>query len=157
MKPLIVLISFILISCGFSPIDSSKKEPFEVFIFYEETLLNNQFISEMRKKGGFLNFQFSDSRDADIKITILEHTITKYTGATDRNFFAATGTMDYEISMQISNSSKSREFNFRSSEIFPYDTNKILSNEKKMEELQLMFFFEAQNQLRNFLYLYFND
>ena len=104
MKPLVVLISFILISCGFSPIDSSKKEPFEVFIFYEETLLNNQFISEMRKKGGFLNFQFSDSRDADIKITILEHTITKYTGATDRNFFAATGTMDYEISMQISNS-----------------------------------------------------
>ena len=157
MKLLIVLISFILVSCGFSPIDSSKKEPFEVFIFYEETLLNNQFINEMRRKSGFLNFQFSDSEDADLKIKILEHTITKYTGATDRNFFAATGTIDYEISMQISRSGKNKEFNFRSSEIFPYDTNKILSNEKKMEELQLMFFFEAQNQLKNFLFLYFDE
>ena len=128
MKLLIVLISFILVSCGFSPIDSSKKEPFEVFIFYDETLLNNQFINEMRKKRGFLNFQFSDSEDADLNITILEHKITKYTGATDRNFFAATGTMDYEISMQISKSGKNKEFNFSSSEIFPYDTGKFPKN-----------------------------
>ena len=111
----------------------------------------------MRKKSSFLNFQFSNSKDADLNIRILEHTITKYTGAKDRNFFAATGTIDYEISMQISKLGKSEEFNFRSSEIFPYDTNKILSNEKKMEDLQVMFFFEAQNQLKNFLYLYFYD
>ena len=111
----------------------------------------------MRKKSSFLNFQFSNSKDADLNIRILEHTITKYTGAKDRNFFAATGTIDYEISMQISKLGKSEEFNFRSSEIFPYDTNKILSNEKKMEDLEVMFFFEAQNQLKNFLYLYFYE
>ena len=102
MKFLIVLISFILFSCGFSPIDSSKRKPFEVFISYDDTLLNNQFVNEMRKKGSFLNFQFSNSKDADLNIRILEHTITKYTGAKDRNFFAATGTIDYEISMPVS-------------------------------------------------------
>ena len=127
------------------------------FISYDDTLLNSQFVNEMRKKSSFLNFQFSNSKDADLNIRILEHTITKYIGAKDRNFFAATGTIDYEISMQISKLGKSEEFNFRSSEIFPYDTNKILSNEKKMEDLQVMFFFEAQNQLKNFLYLYFYE
>jgi hypothetical protein len=59
--------------------------------------------------------------------------------------------------MKISKKNKNKEFVFSSSESFPYDTNKILSNEKKMEALQNMFFLEVQNQLRIFLNLYFND
>jgi|TARA_B100001094_G_scaffold10424_3_gene9317 hypothetical protein len=157
MKYLLTFIFFFISSCGFAPLDNSKTEVTKVFMIYQDNLLNNQFINEIKRKRGFLNLQLTDSESAEIKIEIIEHKIDKYTGATDRNFFSATGNLDYEILMKISKKNKNKEFVFSSSESFPYDTNKILSNEKKMEALQNMFFLEVQNQLRIFLNLYFND
>ena len=156
MKTLLFFISFTLISCGFAPINNASNESKDVFISFEDNLLNNKFIKNIERNSKFLNLSLTNSNEADIHIEILDHRISKYTGATDRNFFSATGVIEYEITMIINKSNKSREFSFTSSENFPYDTNKILSNEKKIEELETMFFFEAQNQLKNFLYLYFN-
>ena len=159
MKTLLFFISFTLISCGFAPINNVSNESKDVFISFEDNLLNNKFIKNIERNSKFLNLSLTNSNEAEINIEILDHRISKYTGATDRNFFSATGVIEYEITMIINKSNKSKEFkefNFSSSENFPYDTNKILSNEKKIEELETMFFFEAQNQLKNFLYLYFN-
>ena len=156
MKTLLFFISFTLISCGFAPINNASNESKDVFISFEDNLLNNKFIKNIERNSKFLNLSLTNSNEADINIEILDHRISKYTGATDRNFFSATGVIEYEITMIINKSNKSKEFNFSSSENFPCDTNKILSNEKKIEELETMFFFEAQNQLKNFLYLYFN-
>ena len=156
MKALLFFISFTFISCGFAPINNASNESKDVFISFKDNLLNNKFIKNIERNSKFLNLSLTNSKEAEIKIEILDHRISKYTGATDRNFFSATGIIEYEISMIISKSNKSKRFNFTSSENFPYDTNKILSNEKKIEELEKMFFFEAQNQLKNFLYIYFN-
>ena len=156
MKALLFFISFTFISCGFAPINNASNESKDIFISFEDNLLNNKFIKNIERNSKFLNLSLTNSKEAEIKIEILDHRISKYTGATDRNFFSATGIIEYEISMIISKSNKSKRFNFTSSENFPYDTNKILSNEKKIEELEKMFFFEAQNQLKNFLYIYFN-
>ena len=156
MKALLFFISFTFISCGFAPINNASNESKDVFISFKENLLNNKFIKNIERNSKFLNLSLTNSNEAEINIEILDHRISKYTGATDRNFFSATGIIEYEISIIISKSNKSKRFNFTSSENFPYDTNKILSNEKKIEELEKMFFFEAQNQLKNFLYIYFN-
>ena len=156
MKALLFFVSFAFISCGFAPINNESNNSKDIFISFKDNLLNNKFIKNIERNSKFFNLSLTNSNEADINIEILNHRISKYTGATDRNFFSATGIIEYEITMMISKSNKSREFSFTSSENFPYDTNKILSNEKKIEELEMMFFFEAQNQLKNFLYLYLN-
>ena len=156
MKALLFFVSFAFISCGFAPINNESNNSKDIFISFKDNLLNNKFIKNIERNSKFFNLSLTNSNEADINIEILNHRISKYTGATDRNFFSATGIIEYEITMMISKSNESREFSFTSSENFPYDTNKILSNEKKIEELEMMFFFEAQNQLKNFLYLYFN-
>ena len=156
MKALLFFVSFVFISCGFAPINKENNNSKDIFISFKDNLLNNKFIKNIERNSKFFNLSLTNSNEADINIEILNNRISKYTGASDRNFFSATGIIEYEITMMISKSNKSKEFNFTSSENFPYDTNKILSNEKKIEELEMMFFFEAQNQLKNFLYLYFN-
>lgn len=157
MKALLFFVSFAFISCGFAPINNESNNSKDIFISFKDNLLNNKFIKNIERNSKFFNLSLTNSNEADINIEILNHRISKYTGATDRNFFSATGIIEYEITMMISKSNKSREFSFTSSENFPYDTNKILSNEKKIEELEMMFFFEAQNQLKNFLFLYFDE
>ena len=157
MKTLLFFISFTLISCGFAPINNVSNESKDVFISFEDNLLNNKFIKNIERNSKFLNLSLTNSNEAEINIEIINHSILQYAGATDRNFFSATGIIDYEINMRVSKSTKSKVFSFNSSENFPYDTNKILSNEKKIEELETMFFFEAQNQLKNFLFLYFDE
>ena len=132
MKTLLFFISFTLVSCGFAPINNASDESKDVFISFEDNLLNNKFIKNIKRNSKFLNLSLTNSNEAEINIEILDHRISKYTGATDRNFFSATGVIEYEITMIINKSNKSKEFNFSSSENFPYDTNKILSNEKKI-------------------------
>mgnify|MGYP006232198601 FL=1 len=127
MKTLLFFISFTLISCGFAPINNASNESKDVFISFEDNLLNNKFIKNIERNSKFLNLSLTNSNEAEINIEILDHRISKYTGATDRNFFSATGVIEYEITMIINKSNKSKEFNFSSSENFPYDTNKILS------------------------------
>ena len=157
MKALLFFVSFAFISCGFAPINNESNNSKDIFISFKDNLLNNKFIKNIERNSKFLNLSLTNSNEAEINIEIINHTILKYAGATDRNFFSATGIIDYEINMRVSKSTKSKVFSFNSSENFPYDTNKILSNEKKIDELETMFFFEAQNQLKNFLFLYFNE
>lgn len=156
MKYFFVFLLF-LSSCGFSPVSDLNKEEKEVFISYDDTLLNNRFVSEIKRKQAFLNLKLSNSKDAKINIEILNHKILRYSGSRDRDFFSATGNIEYEISMKISKLNKSKNFNFSSSQTFPYDINKILSNEEKTDEIEEMFFLGAQTQLINFLNLYFNE
>lgn len=157
MKALLFFIILSFLSCGFAPINNTNYDSKKIYFTFQDNFLNNKFFKNLERNSKFLNLSLTNSNEAEINIEIINHTILKYAGATDRNFFSATGIIDYEINMRVSKSTKSKVFSFNSSENFPYDTNKILSNEKKIEELETMFFFEAQNQLKNFLFLYFNE
>ncbi len=147
----------LLSSCGFAPISDLGEKGKEIYISYDSTLLNNKFVNEIRKKQSFLSLKLLNTKEAKINIEILDHKISRYTGSRDREFFSATENIEYEISMKITKFNKSKNFNFSSSQILPYDKNKILSNEQKTEEIQQMFFLGAQTQLVNFLNLYFNE
>ena len=73
MKYLLTFIFFFISSCGFAPLDNSKTEVTKVFIIYQDNLLNNQFVNEIKRKRGFLNLQLTDSESAEIKIEIAEN------------------------------------------------------------------------------------
>lgn len=157
MKAFLFFILLSFLSCGFAPINNSNYDSKKIYFTFKDNFLNNKFFKNLERNSKFLNLELTNSNEAEINIEIMNHTILKFAGATDSNFFSATGVIEYELNMKVSKSNKSKMFSFNSSENFPYDTNKILSNEKKIEELETMFFFEAQNQLKNFLFLYFDE
>ena len=92
-------------------------------------------------------------KEADLKIEIINHRIGKFLGASDQNFFSAIGNLDYELEIKITEleSNSSEIFRLFTSENYAYDTNSILSNEKKIDEIKETFFMEAISQLSYFL------
>ena len=66
--------------------------------------------------------------------------------ATDENFFPAVGSLDYQLDFVLKNGSKEEFIEFFASENFAYDTDSILSNEQKIEEIKKNFFYQALNE-----------
>ena len=87
--------------------------------------------------------------DADFVIEISNHRLGKFLEATDENFFPALVSLDYQVKLIISdmNADSIHEIPIFTSENFSYDTESILSNEKRANEIKLDFFSEAVNEL----------
>jgi outer membrane lipopolysaccharide assembly protein LptE/RlpB len=153
MKILKILIIVVLTSCGFSPINNSDMKVKNVSISFSDNPLNKFFYGEIRKNRNLLKFNFTSLKEADLEIEIINHRIGKFLGASDQNFFSATGNLDYELEIKITEleSNTSEIFKLFTSENYAYDTNSILSNEKKIDEIKETFFMQAISQLSIFL------
>ena len=57
------------------------------------------------------------------------------------------GKLDYQFDFYLKTNSKSEFIEFFANEDFAYDTDSILSNEQKIEEIKINFFQEALNEL----------
>ena len=153
MKRLILFIVFTLTSCGFSPINNSDNQIRSVAIEFSNNPLNNYFFNEIKKNRNLLKFDFVTSNEADLIIEITNHRIGKFLGAGDQNFISAKGNLEYELGMKITDTEKNESESFKlfTSENYAYDTDSILSNEKKIDEIKTTFFMQAISQLSFFL------
>ena len=153
MKRLILFITFSLASCGFSPVNNLDTQIRNVSIEFSENPLNNYLFNEIKKNRNLLKFNFVTANEAYLKIEITNHRIGKFLGAEDQDFFSATGNLDYELEMRITDTKKNQSEYFKlfTSENYAYDTNSILSNEKKIDEIKITFFMQAISQLSFFL------
>ena len=141
------IILFILLSCGYSPVNNLEKEPLNVFVSFKNNPLNQSLLSEIRKRSSFLNLRLSSQENADVEIEITNHRIGKFLNTTDENFFPAVGTLDYQLDFYLKNNSNKEFIEFFTSENFAYDTDSILSNEQKIEEIKINFFKQALNEI----------
>ena len=141
------IILFILLGCGYSPVNNLEKEPLNVFVSFKNNPLNQSLLSEIRKSSSFLNLRLSSQENADVEIEITNHRIGKFLNTTDENFFPAVGTLDYQLDFYLKNNSNKEFIEFFTSENFAYDTDSILSNEKKIEEIKINFFKQALNEI----------
>ena len=91
------IILFILLGCGYSPVNNLEKEPLNVFVSFKNNPLNQSLLSEIRKSSSFLNLRLSSQENADVEIEITNHRIGKFLNTTDENFFPAVGTLDYQL------------------------------------------------------------
>ena len=93
----------------------------------------------------------NESNDELLKIhfsfKIVNHRIGKFLKVTDKNFFPAVGTLDYQFDFYLKTNSKSEFIEFFVNEDFAYDTDSILSNEQKIEEIKMNFFQQALIEL----------
>ena len=143
MKLYLPILFFILLSCGYSPVNNQEEEPLNVFFSFKNNPLNKSLISEIRKNSSFLNLRLTSSENADVEIEITNHRIGKFLNTTDENFFPAVGTLDYQLDFYLKNNLKKEFVEFFTNETFAYDINSILSNEQKGEEIKINFFKQA--------------
>ena len=141
------IILFILLGCGYSPVNNLEKEPLNVFVSFKNNPLNQSLLSEIRKSNSFLNLRLSSQENADVEIEITNHRIGKFLNTTDENFFPAVGTLDYQLDFYLKNNSNKEFIEFFTNENFAYDTDSILSNEQKIEEIKINFFKQALNEI----------
>ncbi len=141
------IILFILLGCGYSPVNNLEKEPLNVFVSFKNNPLNQSLLSEIRKSSLFLNLRLSSQENADVEIEITNHRIGKFLNTTDENFFPAVGTLDYQLDFYLKNNSNKEFIEFFTNENFAYDTDSILSNEQKIEEIKINFFKQALNEI----------
>ena len=141
------IILFILLGCGYSPVNNLEKEPLNVFVSFKNNPLNQSILSEIRKSSSFLNLRLSSQEISDVEIEITNHRIGKFLNSTDENFFPAVGTLDYQLDFYLKNNSNKEFIEFFTNENFAYDTDSILSNEQKIEEIKINFFKQALNEI----------
>ena len=141
------IILFILLGCGYSPVNNLEKEPLKVFVSFKNNPLNQSLLSEIRKSSSFLNLRLSSQENADVEIEITNHRIGKFLNTTDENFFPAVGTLDYQLDFYLKDNSNKEFIEFFTNENFAYDTDSILSNEQKIEEIKINFFKQALNEI----------
>ena len=147
MKLYLSLILFILLSCGYSPVNESRDELLSVHFSFKNNPLNQSLLAEIKKNTPFLNLELSSSVDADLEVEIINHRIGKFLNTTDKNFFPAVGTLDYQFDFYLKTNAKSEFIEFFANEDFAYDTDSILSNEQKIEEIKINFFQQALVEL----------
>ena len=147
MKLYLSLIFFILSSCGYSPVNESRDELLSVHFSFKNNPLNQSLLAEIKKNTPFLNLELSSSVDADLEVEIINHRIGKFLNTTDKNFFPAVGTLDYQFDFYLKTNAKSEFVEFFANEDFAYDTDSILSNEQKIEEIKINFFQQALVEL----------
>jgi len=141
------LLLFILFSCGYSPVNESEEDALKIYFSFKNNPLNQSLLVEIKKNTSFLNLEISSLDEADLEIEIVNHRIGKFLNATDKKFFPAVGKLDYQFDFYLKTNSKSEFIEFFANEDFAYDTDSILSNEQKIEEIKINFFQQALNEL----------
>ncbi len=146
MRLKIFLLLFLLVSCGYSPVLEKNEKRMMIFFSYKNNPLNQDFMSEIKKSSSMMNIEISNSSEADLELEIINHRIGKFLSATDENFFPAVGSLDYQLDFILKSGSKEEFIEFFATENFAYDTDSILSNEQKIEEIKKNFFYQALNE-----------
>ena len=99
MKAFLFFILLSFLSCGFAPINNSNYDSKKIYFTFKDNFLNNKFFKNLERNSKFLNLELTNSNEAEINIEIMNHTILKFAGATDSNFFSATGVIEYELNI----------------------------------------------------------
>ena len=93
--------------------------------------------------------EVQNKESASYVVKISDHRLGKFLEATDRDLFPAIVSLDYQVKIDILKESTGElyEIPIFSSEDFSYDTESILSNENKADEIKIDFFSDAINEL----------
>ena len=143
------LLVILTISCGFKPLNYSEKK-IAIFFEFQKNPLNFSLVQELKKNFFLMNANLAETKDtADFVIEISNHRLGKFLEATDKNFFPAVVSLDYQVKLSIfdKNTNTIHEIPIFTSEDFSYDTESILSNEKQADQIKSDFFSEAVNEL----------
>lgn len=138
-----------IISCGLQPLNYPN-EKVTIFFEFQKNPLNLSLVQEIKKNFFIMNAsEVQNKESASYVVKISDHRLGKFLEATDRDLFPAIVSLDYQVKIDILKESTGElyEIPIFSSEDFSYDTESILSNENKADEIKIDFFSDAINEL----------
>ena len=97
---------------------------------------------------GYVGLNLSKTDQVDLKIRIISQRIGKFLSATDKNLTPAVGSIEYSLEYEFILDDKIISQSFYDSELYPYNTSNILSNDKITEEIKNSFLDKALDDIK---------
>jgi hypothetical protein len=141
------LLSLFIYSCGYSLVSNNPSKLDAVLIF-ENTPLNKLLVINIKSNQGYLGLNLSKTDQVDLKIRIISQRIGKFLSATDKNLTPAVGSIEYSLEYEFILDDKIISQSFYDSELYPYNTSNILSNDKITKEIKNSFLDKALDDIK---------
>ena len=153
LKKILVLliISSFLVGCDYKLRSSYQGlNDLVVTIYFEENNVNQDFVSTLQRQSGLKKLYLNKTdENTDLKIKILEHTITRYSSALGAGARTKEARMEYHL--KISLTPKDREDNFllefKDNSYYSFDESRILAIEEVENRLKQNFFKNALKRI----------
>lgn len=140
-------ICFFIYSCGYSLV-SSNPSKLDAVLIYESTPLNKLLVKNIKSNQGYVGLNLSKKDQVDLKIRIISQRIGKFLSATDKNLTPAVGNIEYSLEYEFILDDKIISQSFYDSELYPYNTSNILSNDKITEVIKNSFLDKALDDIK---------
>ena len=146
-----LIISFFIAGCDYKLRSSYQGlNDLVVSIYFEENNMNQDFVSTLQRQSGLKKLYLNkEVEDTDLKIKILEHTITRYSSALGAGARTKEARMEYHL--KISLTPKKREENFllefKDNSYYSFDESRILAIEEVENRLKENFFKNALKRI----------
>ena len=141
------LLCLFIYSCGYSLV-SNNPPKLDAVLIYESTPLNKLLVKNIKSNQGYVGLNLSKTDQVDLKIRIISQRIGKFLSATDKNLTPAVGSIEYSLEYEFILDDKIISQSFYDSELYPYNTSNILSNDKITEEIKNSFLDKALDNIK---------
>ena len=141
------ILCLFIYSCGYSLV-SNNPSKLDAVLIYESTPLNRLLVKNIKSNQGYVGLNLSKTDQVDLKIRIISQRIGKFLSATDKNLTPAVGSIEYSLEYEFILDDKIISQSFYDSELYPYNTSNILSNEKITEEIKNSFLDKALDNIK---------
>jgi len=135
------IISIVFSSCALKPFDIPENK-ISIYLDYKNNPLNKSLVYEIKRNLNKFNASIESEEKAEYIVKINEHRIGKFMESTDAELLPALINLEYQLNLEIINRTlnSTEKIPIFLTEDFSYDTESILSNERKSDEIKLDFF-----------------
>ena len=147
-KTLVFLIfSLFIVGCDYKLRSSFQGlNDLVVSIYFNENSLNQEFATTLKQESGLKKLHLNkEAEKTDLKIKILEHTITRYSSALGAGARTKEARLEYYLKISLTPRGKKDNFllEFKDNSYYSFDESRILAIEEVENRLKENFFKNA--------------
>ena len=147
---------FLIISLFIAGCDYKLRSSFQglndlvVSIYFNENSLNQDFATTLKQESGLKKLHLNkEAEKTDLKIKILEHTITRYSSALGAGARTKEARLEYYLKISLTPRGKKDNFllEFKDNSYYSFDESRILAIEEVENRLKENFFKNALKRI----------
>tara|TARA_B100001029_G_scaffold5679_1_gene4095 strand:+ start:8434 stop:8949 length:516 start_codon:yes stop_codon:yes gene_type:complete len=148
------IISLLFSSCALQPLKIADNK-ISIYLDFKNNPLNKSLVYEIKRNLNKFNASIESEEKAKYIVKINEHRIGKFMESTDEELLPALINLEYQLNLEIINKTLNsvEKIPIFLTEDFSYDTESILSNERKSDEIKQDFF----NQVIDIFIIFFSN
>ena len=146
-----LIISFFLVGCDYKLRSSYQGlNDLVVSIYFNENNMNQDFASTLKRQSGLKKLYLNkEAEDTDLKIKILEHTITRYSSALGAGARTKEARLEYYLKISLTPKGNKDDLllEFKDNSYYSFDESRILAIEEVENRLRENFFKNALKRI----------